>query len=88
MPRIVAGVGPSNARADLEAQPEPVEDVTEPEFDAMWAEGTPVEVVAEPVAAVVEPEPEPVVAEVVPEPVVAPAPVVAAPAAPSKGGAA
>jgi hypothetical protein len=79
MPRIVAGVGPSNARAELEAQPDVVEQL-EAEVLA--------EVEPEPVAPAVEPEPAPEVAEVEPEPEQAPEPVVDAPAAAAKGGAA
>jgi hypothetical protein len=74
MPRIVAGVGPSNAN---EVQPEVIEDapvVAEPE--------------AEPVAAPVEPEPVVDAAPVAPEPVAAPVAVQAAPVVAPKGGAA
>lgn len=83
MPRIVAGVGPSNARAELEqGAPEP--ELVHFEF-SVPAEPEPA---PEPVAAPVEPEPVPAPVEAAPEPAEAPAPAAAAPKDAPKAGAA
>lgn len=86
MPRIVAGVGPSNAAADA-LQPEPVEDA--PHFEMVGEGGTEFLAFAapEPVAPAVEPEPVADAAPVAPEPESVPVAVVDAPVAVPKGGA-
>lgn len=83
MPRIVAGVGPSNARAEQE-QPE----VVHFEF-AVTPESEPVEVpVSESLVVVEDAAPELVVVEDAPKPAKAAAPAPDAPVAAAKDGAA
>jgi hypothetical protein len=86
MARIVAGVGPSDARAELEAQPDAA-----PVFEPLpeIAVGVVEQVqVSEPVAPTMEPEPVAVAEPVAPAVEDARVPAVDAPVAAAKGGAA